>query len=220
MILLVFTLLFFNISYLFSQNKYDRSYLKGLYSIQFGISDNFRLSTFEGSLLSVKYNFTEKTALRIALSIYANSTNNVNQHFRQDTLYVKTINEDDGKSSSISLLLLRRIRDRDYISVYFGVGPFVSYNKHRTHDETYYYNNDTNPFSDGQNNYWDLGLAGLLGSEVFVTKYISIFAEYNCRYRYRYIKSNGERRTELTTTKTKSSEFKSLSLKFGLSVYF
>ena len=58
-----------------AQEKQDSTdYLNaGLWSIQFGIAENFTLRSFNGSTFSGKYQFTDKSALRLGITMNGNT---------------------------------------------------------------------------------------------------------------------------------------------------
>ena len=95
----IFFLLIFIISFDFAQTKEEavktNSLEKGSWSLQFQISENFTLQSFQGSMISTKYHFTEKSALRTGLSISGRSSDiedNIEQDSDTVTTYINTDN--------------------------------------------------------------------------------------------------------------------------------
>jgi hypothetical protein len=70
--LFIFT--FLNNSTIFSQTASHLDSLDGKYALQFQISDNFKLTNFQGTTFSGKYHFGCRNAVRVGLSVNLSNT--------------------------------------------------------------------------------------------------------------------------------------------------
>ena len=227
----------FGFQVLFSQETKDstsNSLEEGSWSLQFQISNNFTLSSFQGSNFSAKKHLSPNSALRfgIGLSIYSgNREDEINEYSFQNI--TKEL-EDEIKSTfvNINCYYIYYPSPRKPLNVYFGGGPLFSL----THNEdnsksdeveqdTILYKLDRKTEAQG----WGIGAAGLIGVEWFLTKQISIHSEYGSSILYLkeertsteiWESSLYDPNREERKTKTDQIRFRSDNVKFGISVYF
>ena len=184
---------------------------KGAMAIQFGISDNFNLSTFAGSSFSFKYHFSSKIALRAIGDLSAQVYDETNQ---------------DRVNYSIGGKLAVVYYPKPFYNAapYFGLGPLI------LHGYSYQKSKNTSNVireTEKETYRWSLGISGIMGAELFVRRNISIHAEYFALLYYQYIK-NSENITydDPDYSDTKQNEkyngyyFNGSNVYFGLSVYF
>ncbi len=212
--------------------------VQGSWSLQFRISNNFTLSNFQGALISAKRHLSDKSAVRFGLS-FSGSTGDISTDdisSRVDSLMNNaTNNSSDGELSDISVgattqIMFYTTSDKK-IDFYFGVGPDLTYSRSK-HDYDLQYIQSDFPIRNGKDiNYsrlWTFGLLGSWGVECFVTKKLSLMAEYGAGLGYysRYRETKHiEYLEDMTTTRLRTEEenrfrFYSSNVNFGLSVYF
>jgi hypothetical protein len=221
----------------FSQTKDDSSKSslnKGSWSLQFQISRNFTLDTFQGSNISAKRHFSPKHALRFGIGLTA-STQDFNRESQEDNNYHserKDEVEDNYTQIDINCYYIYYANPGKQINVYFGVGPLGGYSDfdrsqmgNQIIQDTLYYDIQDSRKVNG----YSIGIHGLIGVEWFVKKEISIHAEYGSAFSYvkedseiTAIRISSQNDEDKKTSKTESSnfEFHSSGVMFGISVYF
>ena len=111
--------------YVYSQaqdSSSERNSLKeGAWALQFGIGGNLTLTSFQGTTMAVKYQLSDRTAIRGGITISAN-TNNGNSSADEDTS-----NSADAINVSFVLQYLWYVNPSGPIHFYVGVGPSVAY---------------------------------------------------------------------------------------------
>ena len=195
-----------------AENGRANSIEPGSWSIQFKIDENFQLTSFSGSAISIKRHWSEKRAVRAGISFGANVRDYDSDYTRPDTMYTRTT-ETNGESMSASAhYLIYPAPDKDVL-LYLGAGPSFSY----TRDKNTYTSLDRYDYS----RTWSVGLGSVIGVEWFATRTISLLAEYTGGINY---SSNiSERRSETgykTEHSRKNISASSSGVRFGLSAYF
>lgn len=211
-------------SNLFAQDStFQQIDLTGKYALQFQIAENFRLTSFNGTVISGKYNFTSSLALRLGVSISSEKIE-VNQTRYDSINSSSTSGENDisGYSINIKSQLLFSNPIIDDISFYYGGGFLLSYYFNKQNDEgkpdsiLASYNSTNSGFG--------YGFEAVAGVEWFVKSNISLSGEYGINF----IHTNTESEQK-TKSKVQNSSYKiSLSetrtygsyVRLGLSVYF
>lgn len=135
------------------------------WALQFQISNNFTLASFEGATISIKKQTSPQNALRLGLTVYssaswANSGNYDNENIVAyfNWIYYPTKNTE--------------------VNPFYGFGPLMSYYRSHASDGSLYSN-------------WGAGMIGLLGVEWFLNRSISTTAEYSTSASYiRYTSSS------------------------------
>ena len=77
-----------------SQNVSYLDSLDGKFALQFRITDNFSLSNFQGTILSGKYHFSKRDAIRLGISLSLSSSDSETELNRLDTTIVDKSKDD------------------------------------------------------------------------------------------------------------------------------
>jgi hypothetical protein len=216
----------------------ERNSLKaGACALQFGISSNFTLISFQGTTVSIKYQLSDKTAIRGGISV-SGSTNNASGiviGLNADTSigFLPTNSSSSSQGISFILQYLWYMNPSGPIHFFVGLGPSVSY--------SYSKNNYDNPSDAGSYLYvyaqsssstqWGVGATGSVGIEWFPSQWFSLRAEYGESLQYRWGSNNST--VEYSTTSvsnvpyhsensgtSKGWSLSSSSVSFGLNVYW
>lgn len=223
-----FALIFLTIVNLHAQEaepKSENGLKAGSWSLQFSITNNFRLSSFEGTLISAKKHFSDKKALRFGLTLSGNTLNSNEEieDFRADTLANKNDNTDesDNFSFGFNTHFLYYPAPTNTVNIYWGVGPSFSIAL-STKESSRTASENQSQTSEKRTSI-SVGVSSALGVEWFVSKNFSFIAEYGLQASYLYFK--GEKSSESSSVRTDITNRKEFrvnrdSVKFGLSVYF
>jgi hypothetical protein len=197
--------------------------LTGKFALQFQIAENFKLTSFQGSIISGKYNFSNSLALRFGVSFNAR-----NDKYDQDNSNVNTnnkylsVDEIADYSVQIKPQLLYSSSIVEDVSFYWGGGLTLIYehnaqNSKSTVDTlltTYEYN------SSG----FGYGLEAVVGVEWFVKKNISLSAEYGLQVSHIKVNIEQKRVENGSNILNKNDNSYTRSngnlIRMGLSVYF
>jgi hypothetical protein len=217
---------FLNFSNVFSQDdskwERDNSLKEGKWALQFAIDQNFSLTNFEGSIISIKKQFSEKRAIRLGLSLSFENNNGTSSHISG----FDTIPDTDFKLTGYSVYatptLMFYLNPRDAVNLYTGAGIILG--------GSYYWNEAMQNLPDGYNYRYERsysyggGITGLLGVEFFPIKNLSILAEYFASFQYNHYSGHtiydvpGE--YSVHNSKNNQFDFNGQQVNFGLSVYF
>jgi hypothetical protein len=200
----------------------------GAWAMQFGISDNFTLTNFNGGSISLKCHITDRSAIRlgVAASADASDSDSRQTYLPADTLWRKTGRSDSRQSISLLADYVSYPLSTRRMNLFLGVGPTVSFQRARTDDDRYVAVRDTTTVSETDYDVWSVGAVGSCGVEWFATPDISLHAEYRASLVYRSMDDirASPSYSDLTSIRDdRSSSGVSLSLasvKFGLSAYF
>jgi len=237
LIALILIIMFCGNQVIFSQSSSEEkknSLEQGSWSLQFQISSNFTLRSFQGTNFSVKRHLSSKSAIRFGIGLLAvtNDREEESDENNSFNLARKTEIEDNQTQINISSYYIYYPNPHKNINVYFGGGPILGYSDY---DET---RNGTDVIQDTinvQNRYknevkgYSIGILGLIGVEWFVNKDISFHAEYGSSFFYEKsklettstrISTSNNDDTKVVTTEDKRFMFRSNGVKFGISVYF
>lgn len=226
---------------LFAQNSGERKEIaaprmkNGTWALQFQISQNFTLSDFQGSVLSLKKHLSAKTAIRlgIGIDIQTSDENNEFRRFLADTLSVSSNTDDNKDTHSINLAtqFLYYPSSNNRIKPYWGAGPFIQYG-HFKRDKNGQNDLTMDRFVENRDRSdWEFGVSTLIGVEWFVTSKISLLAEYGISFAHFAIDTrevtrqipNDPALAELRTENQNNSDgfiIRALPVRFGLSVYW
>ncbi|MBS1494688.1 MAG: hypothetical protein JST55_14330 [Bacteroidetes bacterium] len=196
---------------------------KNKWALQFTIDQNFTLSNFEGSIASVKKQFSPNRALRLGLSVEFGHSN---QELNKRSL-VDTTQPEFSKYTDFSVFIyptyLFYINPSSEVNVYFGTGI--------TTGGSYYWRESEQNLTEGGVYYaWNRtysyggGLTGTVGVEFFPMKSFSIIAEYfvSLQYSHNVEKSvyDVPHQYEVRESTYDEYQFFGKRVNFGLSVYF
>ena len=197
----------------------DSTSVRGKYALQFQIASNFQLVSFNGVTFSGKYTLPDGNALRAGLSINGNSTST---DINQNTNPIYNTPEFNGKSSISSYAITVLAQYLFYnpvindVSFYYGGGPLagISYNKNNNSG-----NNSNN--NEEITNGWTLGVTLVCGVDWFISKRLSISAEYGFAATYNKTIINTINNVPQWNQQTSYGyQFIGNNVKLGLSVYF
>lgn len=203
----------------FSQQASYLDSLDGKFALQFQINENFRLSNFQGTVLSGKYHFSTRDAVRLGVSLsFSDSEGEVSSNVL-DTTNVNTNKiENSGFGITLNTQYIRYIKGTDDISLFVGVGPFINYLTSTSTGENRV-KQPAEKYKDTRDHY-TLGMDLLVGVEWWFHKYMSLSAEYGMKFMY----SSRENTIEQGVLKQTSSEnyfrITANSINFGITVYF
>jgi outer membrane protein W len=210
----------------------ERNSLKeGAWALQFGIAGNLTLTSFQGTTMAVKYQLSDRTAIRGGITISAN-TNNGNSSADEDTS-----NSADAINVSFVLQYLWYVNPSGPIHFYVGVGPSVAYSY--SHNSLNYSSPDVqngqlywDQYSNASNSHqWMAGGIGVAGVEWFASQWLSLRAEYSEGIQYQWHSMNSTSDVSSTNTDylpnnysssgtTKGWTLSSSGVSFGLNVYW
>lgn len=213
-----FSPLFFILS-LVSTTTAQTSYLDSLdgkFALQFQISDNFQLSSFQGSTLSGKYHLGKRSAIRLGLSIELNSFE------KEETILSDTLNDygtnRDSKLIGMSLnaQYIYYLAVNDDIAAFGGIGPFFTYQYLNSNE----YDPDGNFIYEQKQTNYIPGLDIIFGVEWWFNKSMSLSAEYGLSLSY----SSSNYKVKRTYYESKIVltrwDISAMHVNFGISVYF
>ncbi len=185
------------------------------WGLQFSIADNFQLSNFQGSTLSVIRKINEKHAWRAGISVSGQSGENRSTitSLPQDSLMSKNKTDNQNYNLDLSFDYLFTSELNDKISFYFGAGPkfgVMNYNSKQYADSLLQSNKQTG---------WSIGLSGIAGIAWQVHKKILIHAEYKSTLYYQ----RNEMVSKISPSKVKnvveSVTLRSNPVSFGVTVF-
>ena len=211
----------------FAQTDSTKIDLEGKWALQFGISENFTLSSFQGGTISAKYHFTNNSALRFGVTLYHS---NLDREYTETSVYPDTtfnsIYEDNYARYQIQFTLqyISYIETINSISMFYGGGInyFTSPDNRESSSERKV------PIESSSLDYsnYGFGVNLLIGVEWFVRSNMGITAEYGSGYQYSLyeqvqvqddIINDVRQNTRKTQTRYGLS---SSTVKFGVSIYF
>lgn len=194
----------------------------GKYAFQFQIGSNFTLSTFQGSIFSGKYNFTENDAIRMGVTLNVNNQNQNNLNGGQNPASFNSIITNNRVNTyGFIIQYLRNNYLKNNFNLYFGGGPSFSYGQNKSGVN---YASVINYTSNNQiQRYY--GITACIGIEWYFNKSMSLSAQYGIAYNYyenitltNSVMSNIQ--NSFTHIKTTGFTINPNSVLFGLSIYF
>ena len=203
----------------FSQSTSYLDSLDGKFALQFQIEGLFRLTSFQGSTLSGKYNFNDRDVVRLGISLGITDSDIDNSINEIDTTRVYyEYGEENRLDVRINTQYIRHISVMNDISFFAGGGPFVSFFSSDEATKVIRYGEETDRKRtlDG----FSFGLEFIMGVEWMFYTNMTVSAEYglNADYsKYDTVEEEGETIQE-STRKTYNLNYN--RVKFGLSVYF
>lgn len=200
-----------------AQNESTKFIPKKVFALQFQITKNFTLGSFNGGTISAKYHFSNSNAVRLGITLNLDSRDDNYSNFLRDSLTQKNYISLSGSNIGINLQYLFYKQGTTDIWYYFGGGPFISTNfyKNEGHDrkgQNIYTKDNTTSF----------GISFLFGVEWFVSKNFSLSAEYGLSiksYKETY-ESKNSLYEKLNKKDSKGTSLNYSSIRLGLSVYF
>ena len=218
------SLFLFILSLSFSDTIFSQTYshldsLDGKFALQFQISDNFNLSDFQGTVLSGKYHFSIRDAVRLGFTLEFGDSDFETEITRLDT--IKKDNSKDDYSSmnfGISAQYVRYLAVTNDVAFYLGAGPFIGI--FNSSDERVINLDETEIVRKAEQDGYSLGLDFLTGVEWWFHKQMSLSAEYGIKFSYRYREDNFNDDVTKGESNIQSFYITDNNVKFGISVYF
>jgi len=207
---------------------------KGAKALQFGVSRNFTLSNFDGSDISFKHQFSNKSALRMGLGFLLDLDSDTDDRTDSNPSVYSSQRESSTKlyGVSINAAWLKHLSPSKRISFYWGGGPIVGFDRIDTNvAETVVLSDSTSTFIDREQGQmvWEFGGILIFGTEYFLSKEISLTAEYrstNSFFRTKdelsQIRLQPGSSTETRVSKGTANRFRAgvNNVLFGLSAFF
>jgi hypothetical protein len=217
-----FTFLFASLIFVstsFSQSTSYLDSLDGKFALQFQIEGLFRLTSFQGSTFSGKYNFTDKDVVRLGISLGITDSEQDNSINEIDTTRVYYEDGDENRLDvRINTQYIRHISVSDDISFFAGGGPFVSFFSSDEAMKMIRYGEeiDRKRTVDG----FSLGLEFILGVEWMFYTNMTVSAEYGLNADYSKYDTKDEAGETIQESNNRTYNLHYNRVKFGLSVYF
>ena len=207
---------------------------EGAWALQFQIANNFTLSNFQGSILSVKRHLSPRKAVRLGLSLRAvlDETKDVSTAVRNGDPEERQEQSGDDTQVLVGVTtqLIRYPTTTRKINPYWGLGPRVEYSRNESNDHGPDFEEFPRTVRTRESWVFGVGLNGVLGAEWLVQSNIGINAEYGAvlQYAHRVQKAGSKTtspespfRDEVENKNTLNQVFLgSSSVKFGVPVYF
>ncbi|MEO8446943.1 MAG: hypothetical protein ABI528_05575 [bacterium] len=186
------------------KHREKNSLKKGMWSVQFAISENFTLSSFDGAAISVKRHFSKHIALRLEFD---------GSYYKDEDDQSRFYNE--GKSVGFNLILMYYLHTREKFSAYGYLGGNYNYNSLLSMENL----NGTESLRRTVSGGSVIGA----GAEYFIFRKFSLFAEYSYRFNFgneKIIQQSYFPPYTRIEQGFKFTRFERNALKFGASVYF
>lgn len=196
------------------------------WAVQFSIRDNFTLSSFDGSTISILKHTSLEKAWRYSLTIGANTSNTDDKDVVNNIRTSESETDQSSRNISVTALRMTYPNTAARVNLFYGFGPTVTYrsdkNETRRKIPADNYNRILTKTA------WNLGGEIVLGVQYLVAKNFGLFAEYGSSLTYNYrrdkeetLSGTGDDRVyRIDIRDSKGISFSSLAVKFGLSVYF
>jgi len=184
---------------------------KGSWSLQFGVSQNFTLTQFEGATISVKRHYSPNSALRAGIT--TNLSHNTQKDLRtKKELYVNKLD------MNVSLEYLYYFTPGRRVTAFVGSGPRFGLARHTQELQQPSVVTSSNR---NESTEWNLGANLLFGAEWFVTHGIALFAEYDISFGYTSKVNKASNSNNGLTGQLESRDYSltSRGVRMGLSVY-
>ncbi len=221
-------LLLLSTQLIFAQSKADSSakiFHFKRYALQFSVTDFLKFAGYEGSALSLKYHFNDRSALRIGISTeFGNSTNDLKNKDSQDSLASTTHRDNDSYRFTINIPYLYYVHPQKSIKLYLGFGPSFSYE--------YAYSESrqlslSSSYNTQKSTRYVYGILALSGVEWFFHSNMSLSLQYGLRLSYfdkhqttnkKYL-NQSETRSEKITADYSGWMLSPKTIYLGLSLY-
>jgi hypothetical protein len=210
------------------------------WTMDFSISSNLTLRTFQGTAISLSKFISDYQKIRFGVStnLDYNSRDQSGNNYAADTLSGLTNDNNENNMYSVQIVIqyITYATPKSQTSIYFGIGPLVgvSWFEQNNNDNT------TNPGyyqsqygSKSSSTKYFIGMLGSCGVEWFFSEHISIHAEYGLSVQYNWGKTESSSNSQSSYVNSSSYSNKShssgstsgwflsgQSVLFGLSVNF
>ncbi len=203
----------------FSQNTSYLDSLDGKFALQFQIKDNFQLTSFQGSVLSGKYHFSSRDAVRLGLEIFFSDSDAETEVSNLDTNTVDQFVEDSNRFGFIiNSQYIHYIRGTDDISLFGGVGPFFQHYKSTSTKEIV--QDEIEKTIESETSNFSTGIDFIAGVEWWFYKFMSLSAEYGLKFSYSSANSEFNDDSLEGESERTSFNISGSHINFGVTVYF
>jgi hypothetical protein len=203
----------------FSQSTSYLDSLDGKFALQFQITNNFSLSDFQGSVLSGKYHFSTRDAIRLGLEIFLGDSESETVVNHLDTNTVdQSVDDTNNFGFIINSQYIHYMRGTDDISLFGGIGPYYRYYKSTRNRELVV--DEIKKISESENENYGVGLDLLVGVEWWFHKFMSLSAEYGLKFSYLSSKTSFEDDSIKGESEHKAYNISGNHINFGITVYF
>jgi hypothetical protein len=192
------------------------SLIAGSWSLQFRITDDFQLSSFQGATVSAKRHLSDGRAIRFGASLSGSFTDEEHRSIDEsaDSTTFEYTTDENQQYVRFDVQYMIYPSPMKKLNVFFGVGPLFELSRGETSGL-------------GQwrlNKIWRFGLSGVLGVEWFATKRISFISEYSSSLTYDYLTTErtfsiGDSSNYRNEDERQTLSFSYKSIRFGLSLY-
>jgi hypothetical protein len=220
-IILIFCLIWFTPLFVAAGMK-EKMPKENAWALQFAVVSNFSLKPFQGSTISLLKHSSVNRAWRIGFAggILYNDADNTDwsEGLRRSRIDLTRYD----LHFSIDLQKIFFANTESNINLFYGWGPTVSYHFNKGYD----YNRGT---MEGLKVNWEAGAKFVLGAQWFLTKSISLHAEYGSKLTYIFSWKRIERwqfdpfepsNLYIDDSQTEGLNLSSSAVKLGLSAYF
>jgi len=187
-----------------NQNSDSTALKCGTWALQFGISSNFTLTSFQGSTIGAKYQLSPSRAIRGGITLNGNTNNGPSSYSGSigDSSAGTMPGNSSVKSATISFVTqyIWYMNPNGPVHFYAGFGPSVLYSYyHNSFNNPYLYNNGNSQVFWVKENYnytntqWAVGGAAAVGVEWFACRWLSLHADYNEVIQYQWNSSSSNR---------------------------
>ncbi len=200
----------------------------GAWAMQFRVVNDFQLSSFKGTVLSLKRHSSPGTAIRVGVSGDLTLGSSTRETELPVPATVESPIEEEREYFSLNLNAqrLKYTRPAERLSLFWGIGPAVGFT--REDQELTRYSEDWTPIGESTVNststQWSAGLGASLGVEWFATRHLGLHAEYGLAAIYSW--TDQTQKTDSSDGSTKlnlesnSFQIDDTRILFGLSAYF
>jgi hypothetical protein len=214
----------------------NNSLRDGAWALQFQVGNNFTLSSFQGTVISVKRNCSPSHAIRVGVSLSSefSDEDRGSKSFAPDTIRESNTTTSSSNSQNISLTgqYLFYTDPEAEVNFFFGGGPAIGFSRSNGKSETVPLVIGLNlgkTSREASSTLWSLGISGAAGIEWFFAAKFSLHAEYDASLSYVWQKDESTQLAysasgALQTRATEENHRKRLlfsgdRVRFGLSVY-
>ncbi|HDQ46284.1 MAG TPA: hypothetical protein ENN17_12440 [bacterium] len=210
-----------------AQTSNDMPFTKDSRAVQFQIGGDFTLGSFQGAAFSYKHHRQPSAAYRAGIYIYLNDTNTEMNQWTPGIR--KTTDDQVFLNAELNVQAVWYAENTRGVLFYYGTGPFLGFGRYREKNKVIaplIACPQSESTADRERTSWSLGLTGLAGVEWFVSKSISLHAEYGISLGYSSMKEETETANPGTGSRSNSDvtstswQLRSQGVRFGLSVYF
>ncbi|MBU0710936.1 hypothetical protein KKA87_03290 [bacterium] len=193
-------------------------------ALQFQIYSNFQIGQFQGSTISLKRHLSKNKALRYGITLNG-SNSDIDGNYRviaNDSLSEKDITDNSSITISITTQYLL-YHSAKYSYIFYGLGPVIRYSISNRYDKIH--TNLTGSWEltnsrEQKSSLYNIGLSFVFGSEVFISKSISIHGEYSQELVYEYRTSKDTRPDKVNENILTGYSFGNSEVAFGCSFYW